>query len=88
MLPRTPRGASREVQGSERDEFPAAVRRHDYRVDVAGGFPAAQEVYDVVDVYGIRFPAKRRAYVRAPDLKPIRDLLMVAIDFSNFRLTT
>ena len=29
--------------------------------------------------------AEARAYMRAPDLKPIRDLLMVAIDFSNFR---
>jgi len=25
--------------------------------------------------------------MRAPDLKPVRDLLMVAIDFSNFRIT-
>jgi hypothetical protein len=26
--------------------------------------------------------------MRAPDRKPIRDLLMVAIDFSNFRFGT
>jgi hypothetical protein len=63
------------------------LRRHDYRVDVAGCFPAAQYVSDVVEVDGIRLPTKRRAYMRAPDLKPIRDLLMVAIDFSNFRFT-
>jgi len=25
--------------------------------------------------------------MRAPDLKPVRDLFMVAIDFSNFRFT-
>jgi hypothetical protein len=61
------------------------LRRHDYRVDVAGGFPAAQYVSDIVPVDGIRLPTKRRAYMRAPDLKPIRDLLMVAIDFNNFR---
>jgi len=61
------------------------LRRHDYHVDVAGGFPAAQYVSDIIEVEGIRFPTKRRAYMRAPDLKPIRDLLMVAIDFSNFR---
>jgi hypothetical protein len=49
------------------------------------GFPAAQYVTDIVAVDGIRFPTRRRAYIRAPDLKPIRDLLMVAIDFNNFR---
>jgi hypothetical protein len=61
------------------------LRRHDYHVDIAGGFPAAQEVGDFVVVDGIRLPTKRRAYMRAPDLKPIRDLLMVAIDFTNVR---
>ena len=64
------------------------LRRHDYHVDVAGSFPAAQYVYDMVEVEGLRFPAKRRAYVRGPGLKPIRDLLMVSIDLSNFRLKT
>ena len=63
------------------------LRRHDYHVDVAGGFPVAQYVEAVVAVDGIRFPTRRRAYMRAPDLKPIRDLLMVAIDFSHFRFT-
>jgi hypothetical protein len=67
------------------DDF--LLRRHDYRVEVAGGFPTAQYVHDIVDVDGIRFPAKRRAYVRGPDLKPIRELLMVSIDLSEFRLS-
>ena len=44
------------------------LRRHDYCVDVAGGFPAAQYVYDIVEVEGPRFPTKRRAYLRGPDL--------------------
>ena len=61
------------------------LRRHDYHVDIAGGFPVAQYVGDVVSVDGMRFPTKRRAYMRAPDLKPVRDLLLVAIDFKNFR---
>src|ERR1700730_18275347 len=60
------------------DDF--LLRRHDYHVDVAGGFLAAQYVYDIVEADGLRFPAKRRAYVRGPGLKPIRDLLMVSID--------
>jgi hypothetical protein len=60
------------------------LRRHDYRVDVAGSFPAAQYVDKMVEVQGIRMPSCRRAYVRGPDLKPVRDLLMVAIDLSDF----
>jgi len=68
------------------DDF--LLRRHDYHVDVAGGFPAAHYVYDMVEAEGLRFPAKRRAYVRGPDLKPIRDLLLVSIDLRHFRLTT
>jgi len=64
------------------------LRQHDYHLEVAGGFPAAQYVHDLVEVDGIRFPTRRRAYACAPDLKPIRDLLMVAIDLSDFRLAT
>jgi hypothetical protein len=62
------------------------LRRHDYQVDVAGSFRAAQYVSDIVQVDGISFPTKRRAYMRGNDLKPIRDLLLVSIDLSNFRL--
>jgi hypothetical protein len=66
------------------DDF--LLRRHD--VDVARGFPTAQYVYDIVEVEGLRYPTTRFAYVRGPNLKPIRDLLLVSIDLSNFRLTT
>jgi hypothetical protein len=61
------------------------LRRHDYNVDVAGGHGAAQYVYDFVEVDGLHFPTKRRAYLRADDLQPRRDHLMVSIDLSNFR---
>jgi len=60
------------------------LRRHDYNVDIAGGFPAAQYVHDIVEVQGFRMPTKRRAYVRGPNREPVRDLLMVSIDFSDF----
>jgi hypothetical protein len=40
------------------------------------------------DPNGFRFPTKRRMYVRGPGLKPIRDLLLISLDLSNFRLTT
>ena len=51
------------------------LRRHDYRVDVAGGFAAAQYVHDIVDVEGMKFPTRRRAYRG--------DQLMVSIDLSD-----
>lgn len=37
------------------------LRRHDHHVDTAGGFAAAQYVYDTVEADGIRLPTKRRA---------------------------
>ena len=64
------------------DDF--LLRRHDYQVDVAGSFPAAQYVDSIVDVQGFKMPTRRRAFVRGPDLKPVRDLLMVAIDLSSY----
>jgi hypothetical protein len=53
-------------------------------VAVAGSFPAAQYVDQMVEAQGLKMPARRRAYVRGADLKPVRDLLMVAIDLSGF----
>jgi hypothetical protein len=64
------------------------LRRHDYRVDVAGGFPAAQYVYDIVRADGIKLPSKRRAYRCDPDGQPILDQLMVSIDLSEIRFTS
>jgi hypothetical protein len=37
------------------------LRRHDYSVNIAGGFPAAQLTTDYVVANGIRLPTKRRA---------------------------
>jgi hypothetical protein len=61
------------------------LRRHDYAVNIAGGFPAAQLTTDYVIAGGIRLPTKRRAYTRGPDRKPILDMLMVTIDISEPR---
>jgi hypothetical protein len=60
------------------------IRRHDYHVDVAGSFPAAQLIDGIVDAQGFKMPTRRRAYVRGPDLKPVRDLLMVSIDLDGY----
>jgi hypothetical protein len=63
------------------------VRCHDYRVDVAGSFPTAQYVDQIVEAQGFKMPTRRCAYIRGPDLQPVRDLLMVAIDLSDFSFT-
>jgi hypothetical protein len=63
------------------------LRRHDYRVDVAGGFAAIQYVYDIVEAEGIRLPSKRRAYRCDASGRLLPDELMVSIDVSDIRLT-
>ncbi|OBI81433.1 hypothetical protein [Mycobacterium asiaticum] len=61
--------------------------RHDYRVDVAGGFAAIQYVSEIVRVDGFAFPTKRRAFRRGSDGGPMPDELMVSIDLSDYRLS-
>jgi hypothetical protein len=61
------------------------LRRHDYHVDVAGGFAAAQYVHNIVEVDGLRMPTVRRAYRRDANGSPIYDELLVSIDISNLR---
>ena len=63
------------------------LRRHDYRVDVAGGFAAIQYVYDMVEADGITLPSKRRAYRCDPDGRIMPDELMVSIDISDVHLS-
>src|SRR5215207_9805363 len=61
------------------------IRRHDYRVEIAGNFAAAQYVSDPISVDGIKIPTRRRAYLRDENLAPLFDELMVSIDLSGFR---
>lgn len=63
------------------------LRRHDYRVDVAGGFAAAQYVYDYQEADGIRLPTKRRAFKRGPDDLALADSLLVSIDLSDIHFS-
>ncbi len=62
------------------------LRRHDYQVDVAGGFAAAHLTGEFVEIQGLRFPTRRRAYRRGDDLRPKFDPLLVSIDLSDFDL--
>lgn len=63
------------------DDF--LLRRHDYRVDVSGGLPAAQYVHDYIEAQGLRMPGKRRAYRRDTNNRPIEAQLLVTIDISE-----
>ena len=63
------------------------LRRHDYQVNIAGGFPAAQLTSEHATVDGITLPTKRRAYTRGPDRQPILDMLMVTIDLSEVKFS-
>jgi len=62
------------------------LRRHDYHVEVAGGFAATQLISDYVDVQGLRFPTRRRAYQRDANQRPRFQALMMSIDLSDFLL--
>jgi hypothetical protein len=59
------------------------LRRHDYSVNIAGGFLAAQLTSGYIEADGIRLPSIRRAYTRGPDRRPVLDMLLVSIDFSE-----
>jgi hypothetical protein len=64
------------------------LRRHDYSVNIGGGFGAAQLTSDYVVANGIHLPSKRRAYTRGPDRRPILEMLMVSIDITEVRFET
>jgi len=61
------------------------LRRHDYNLNIAGGFGASQLTSDYVVADGIHLPTKRRAYTRGPDRRPILEMLMVSIDLSEIQ---
>jgi len=63
------------------------LRRHDYTVNIAGGFAAAQLTSDYAVASGIRLLTKRRAYTRGPNRRPILEMLMVFIDISDVSFT-
>ncbi|MBN3510473.1 hypothetical protein SAMN04488583_2902 [Mycobacterium sp. 88mf] len=59
------------------------IRRHEYRVDVAGGFATKHYTDDLVEFDGIKVPTKRRAYRCDANGQILPDELMVAIDLTN-----
>ena len=60
------------------------LRRHDYAVEIAGDSPGAHYIDRYTDVDGISFPTKRRVYAVDDKNQPIRTIMTVSIDLSNF----
>jgi hypothetical protein len=58
------------------------LRQHDYRVNLAGGFAVSQLVGHYIEAGGSRLPTRRRAYLCGPDRRPVRDVLLQAVDIS------
>jgi hypothetical protein len=63
------------------------LRRHDYQLNMAGGFAAAQLTFDPILADDIRLVSKRRAYARTPDGRPILDMLLVSIDIGDVKFS-
>lgn len=63
------------------------IRRHDYRVDVAGGFATQHYTDDIVEFDGIKVPTRRRAYRCDANGQILPNELMVAIDLSDIRFS-
>jgi hypothetical protein len=63
------------------------LRRHDYRVDIAGAFAAAQLTHNYTQVQGLKMPTRRLAYTRGAEDAPDLGKLMVSIDISDIGYT-
>ncbi|HEY8562553.1 MAG TPA: hypothetical protein VIL74_19395 [Pyrinomonadaceae bacterium] len=63
------------------------LRRIDYDVEIAGNNPATQLISEYIDVHGLKFPTKRRIFVRNKDGSPQRDRMPVSIDLFDFELS-
>jgi hypothetical protein len=63
------------------------LRRHDYNVNIAGGFGVSQLTSDYVVANGVHLPTKRRAHARGPNRRPILEMPMVAIDVNDVSFT-
>ena len=61
------------------------LRRHDYSVNIAGGFRSGPANFGLRDGERHSLPTKRRAYTRGSDRRPILEMLMVSLDVSEVR---
>jgi hypothetical protein len=62
------------------------IRRHDYEVDIWDGSPVAHYLFEHVEVQGLTFPTRHRAYLRDADNTVPKDLVTVSTDMSDWAL--
>lgn len=62
------------------------LRRHDYSVEIMGGTSSANYATEHKSVGGLVTPMKRRVYAKAPDNRPLRDRVAVAIDILDIEV--
>jgi hypothetical protein len=62
------------------------LRRQDYNVDVLVGVPSVNYASEQKEFSGLVIPTRRRVYWRGPDGQPIRDNVIVSIDFNEIKV--
>lgn len=62
------------------------LRRHDYTVDIPRGGTGLNYASGYEDIDDIIVPVTRRVYAYEGDYKPVKEPLLVAIDFSDIKL--
>ncbi|MBC7898537.1 MAG: hypothetical protein H7070_00665 [Saprospiraceae bacterium] len=63
------------------------LRRQDYQVDVAGGASAGHLISDYIDVQGLKFPTRRRVFMRNANGSLQYDKMPVSIDLVDFEIS-
>jgi hypothetical protein len=63
------------------------ISRLDYSAMVTGGLPTAHYTSDYRDFDGIKIATRRRAYRRKPDGSAMTEMVAVAIDIADIRLS-
>jgi hypothetical protein len=75
---------------SEQDFFfgeDLLLRRHDYRIDIAGGLEVAHLVFDHIEADGISLPTRHRTYARGPDRRFQPVPLLMSVELGNVRFS-
>ncbi|MCS3763115.1 hypothetical protein [Bradyrhizobium centrosematis] len=62
------------------------LRRHDYRLEIAGGVSMARYVSEAMTVDGLVIPTRGAVYLRQPDGTAIADASMLAVRLSDLKL--
>ncbi|WP_157006573.1 hypothetical protein [Luteibacter yeojuensis] len=63
------------------------LRREDYAVEVAGTDPVAHYLDRYETFNGFAFPTRRRIYLKSPEGAPLRDMVIMSADLSDYTIT-